>query len=243
MAKTDFGLIAWATSKIGSAYMFGFTGIVTESAIQAKKRQYPEMYDAEYVRKCRANIGRWATDCSGLIDSYIGVDKSADGYYAMADTRGVLSSFPMIPGYLVHKDGHIGVYIGKGEVVEARGIDYGVVRTKLAGRGWLRWSKCPLLDYTGLPDDEEDTDMLKSGDKGEPVGAWQKALNHCGAKLDVDSKFGPATVTKTKAFQTAHKLLANGAVDDMTYGHMLDSLADKIDARDAKIKAARAALG
>ena len=43
--------------------------------------------------------------------------------------------------------GHIGVYIGGGEVIEAMGTRYGVVKTQLAGRGWTHWLKIPGINY------------------------------------------------------------------------------------------------
>jgi cell wall-associated NlpC family hydrolase len=39
---------------------------------------------------------------------------------------------PDIPGLAVWHDGHIGVYIGGGQVIEAMGTKYGVVKTELA---------------------------------------------------------------------------------------------------------------
>ena len=44
-------------------------------------------------------------------------------------------------------DGHIGVYIGNGEVVEAMGTRYGVVKTKLEGARWTHWLKIPYISY------------------------------------------------------------------------------------------------
>ena len=58
-----------------------------------------------------------------------------------------LSTMPDIPGLAVWHDGHIGVYIGGGQVVEAMGTKYGVVKTELAGRGWTHWLKIPYINY------------------------------------------------------------------------------------------------
>ena len=54
---------------------------------------------------------------------------------------------PDTPGLAVWKSGHIGVYIGNGEVIEAMGTKYGVVKTKLAGRGWSAWLQIPYISY------------------------------------------------------------------------------------------------
>ena len=54
---------------------------------------------------------------------------------------------PDTPGLAVWKAGHIGVYIGNGEVIEAMGTKYGVVKTQLEGRGWTHWLEVPGIEY------------------------------------------------------------------------------------------------
>lgn len=54
---------------------------------------------------------------------------------------------PDTPGLAVWKSGHIGVYIGSGEVIEAMGTKYGVVKTQLEGRGWTHWLEVPGIEY------------------------------------------------------------------------------------------------
>lgn len=54
---------------------------------------------------------------------------------------------PDTPGLAVWKSGHIGVYIGNGEVIEAMDTRYGVVKTKLQGRGWIHWLEVPGIKY------------------------------------------------------------------------------------------------
>lgn len=46
----------------------------------------------------------------------------------------------------------IGVYIGNGEVIEAQGTAYGVVKTELNGRGWTKWLKIPNIKYVNQSD-------------------------------------------------------------------------------------------
>ena len=62
---------------------------------------------------------------------------------------------PNIPGILVFMPGHVGVYVGNGKVIEARGHAYGVVETNLVGRGWKEWGKLDWLEY------EEEKTMSK----------------------------------------------------------------------------------
>ena len=52
-----------------------------------------------------------------------------------------------VPGLAVWKSGHIGVYIGDDQVIEAMGTKYGVVKTQLQGRGWTHWLEIPYINY------------------------------------------------------------------------------------------------
>ena len=40
------------------------------------------------------------------------------------DEIGFMDSLPDVPGVLLFKEGHVGVYIGNGETIEARGKDF-----------------------------------------------------------------------------------------------------------------------
>ncbi len=57
---------------------------------------------------------------------------------------------------LVFFPGHVGVYVGNGEVIEARGHAYGVVKTKLKARPWKQWGKLKWIEYV-----EEEKEMSK----------------------------------------------------------------------------------
>lgn len=64
-----------------------------------------------------------------------------------AGRKGSIEAMPDTPGLAVWKSGHIGVYIGNGEVIEAMDTRYGVVKTKLQGRGWTHWLEVPGIKY------------------------------------------------------------------------------------------------
>ena len=111
----------------------------------------------------RANwVGGRTSDCVGLIKGYGWLDTenlsfvyasngmpdiTANQMYHNAAESGEIDTIPEIPGLAVWHDGHIGVYIGGGFVIEAMGTHYGVVRTELEGRGWTHWLKIPYIDY------------------------------------------------------------------------------------------------
>ena len=139
-----------------------FGNILTEGAFASKLEQYPEAV-GNYADFIRANwIGRRTADCVGLIKSYEWFDPETETiqyashgmpdvgavqmYYAAAES-GPIDTIPEIPGLAVWQSGHIGVYIGNGEVIEAMGTMYGVVKTRLDGSGWTHWLKVPYINY------------------------------------------------------------------------------------------------
>lgn len=78
-------------------------------------------------------------------------DKSANGMFTYAKSKGLkwgkIDTIPEILGLAVRYDGHVGFYVGNGEVIEARGFKYGIVKTKLAGRKWDHWYEFPGITY------------------------------------------------------------------------------------------------
>lgn len=104
-------------------------------------------------------------DCVGLIKGYLWnndgkitynatQDKDVSGMLANCSEIGDIKNIPEIVGLLVFMKGHVGVYIGNGEVIEAKGHKYGVVKTKLKDRPWGTYGKLRWIRY------EEDHEML-----------------------------------------------------------------------------------
>ncbi|HMM32622.1 MAG TPA: hypothetical protein PKB13_12690, partial [Clostridia bacterium] len=78
-------------------------------------------------------------------------DKGANSMFSYAKSKGmdwgVIGTLPEIVGLALHKDGHIGYYVGNGYAVEWKGFAYGCVKTKVAGRGWTHWYMLPFIHY------------------------------------------------------------------------------------------------
>ena len=151
---------AWES---GWGYVWGTYGqVLTPSLLDYKLRQYPEGV-GQYASVIRERwLGGRTADCIGLIKGYgwldpdtltIGYatngmpDISADAMYQAASAKGGMDTMPDTPGLAVWKSGHIGVYIGNGEVIEAMGTNYGVVKTDLAERNWTAWLEIPYIKY------------------------------------------------------------------------------------------------
>lgn len=106
-------------------------------------------------------LNKRTADCVGLIKSYLWwnggnviyskeTDVDANGMYSKASKKGSIASIPEIPGICVWKKGHIGVYLGNGFVIEARGTKAGVIKSPLTGTGsagWTNWLECPFIKY------------------------------------------------------------------------------------------------
>jgi len=144
-------------------YVWGTYGnVLTEDLLTYKLQQYPEGV-GNHETFIRANwLGGRTADCVGLIKGYgwldpetltIGYgtngmpDIGANQMYHSASVSGTIDTMPDTPGLAVWFDGHIGVYIGNGEVIEASGTRKGVVKTELDGRGWTHWLEIEYINY------------------------------------------------------------------------------------------------
>lgn len=177
--KTNSGLVLYAKAQLGLPYWYGtFGNTATEALYNMKKKDYPKYYNwlGTPYDNFASQYGKRVHDCVGLIKGYLWSDTStsAPNYDSSQDVsantmlsrckeNGNISSMPDIPGILVFMDGHVGVYIGNGEVIEARGHEYGVVKTQLKSRPWKWWGKCPYITYsnesafTGIDTEAEST--------------------------------------------------------------------------------------
>lgn len=89
-----------------------------------------------------------AVDCSGLIYSYAGGYRVGDAQTFNSDYRGSMSGgIPNIHGLGLYQPGHVGVYVGNGMAVDARGSDYGVCYESVYSHGWTQYFKVPGVSY------------------------------------------------------------------------------------------------
>lgn len=166
-------------------------------------------------------------------------DKSANGMFEYAKSIGLdwgtIDSIPEIPGIAVRYDGHVGVYIGNGKVVEERGFNYGCVMTDLKGRGWLNWYKIPTINYVEGSSSNSSTSELKLGDRllkegsiGEDVKELQHLMNqYLNLTLKEDGDFGPATLAAVKQLQNKLQLNVDGKYGAQTHSAFMSALSDE----------------
>ena len=206
--KTNYGLRQWALDWVGMPYWYGTVCYeCTESLLKRKKAQYPKHYTESRMARYQSDIknGRWAADCIGLAKGYMWWDSekksakyasngcpdlSANGMYYVADERGDMASLPEIPGIMLWKSGHAGIYLGDGWAVEERGFDYGCVKTRVSERGWQLWYKLPGLTYMDEDDEQgRETPPFKVEREREPAKAGDVIIT--GERVNL--RYGPGT--------------------------------------------------
>lgn len=143
---TNKGLVDFATSKLGTEYVYGMKGaVMTLDKYKQLKKLYPVMVWDSDIKK----VGKVCVDCSGLISWYTGKIKSSSMFKSEADYVHPISTIQNAPiGAAVWRSGHIGVYIGNGYAIEARGSAYGVVKTKVEKRDWTNWFLLKDINYS-----------------------------------------------------------------------------------------------
>jgi len=133
----------------GNLYNADLTpNVISLSRIQSGAKRQPEFYDGgrqemmeDAVRQNPATTG---ADCSGGVVGLLrhaGVvkptyDLAADGFEASGSMKKIEPG-ELLPADLLHKSGHIGLYVGGGYSAEWMGGAYGCQLTKLTNRrGW-----------------------------------------------------------------------------------------------------------
>ena len=167
--KTKKELVEWCESKLGTPYVYGAKGKrLTENQIISWALLYPNVYTASYKAKARTFIDQYCTDCSGLISWLTGTLRGSYQYYETAVSRVAISKLnESMIGWAVWKSGHIGVYVGNGYCIEAKGINHGTVKTKVSATAWTHVLKLCDIDYTEIQVTK------KSGWEDEGDGTWR----------------------------------------------------------------------
>lgn len=227
--KTAKGLVAHAEYqfKRGSEYWYGTFGQVgTIGLLNWCAGHYPNQMYPSRVKEAKArDIGRRVTDCVGLIKWYLWTDTLNDvpdyGSHGFPDVnvsgikltcprRGLINTLPEVPGTLVFIEGHhVGIYVGKGWVIEARGFNYDVVKTRLEDGAWTDWGQTSWLDYgTRVPTRPTEAVITPLEKKQlfkikviSPKGVWlhtkpsdskstRKGVADCGTSWSITKKSG-----------------------------------------------------
>jgi len=234
-------------------YIWGTAGVLWTAAKQAELEKTTDA-DREQSRKYGAKwIGHKVADCSGLFSRAF---KQLGGtmyhgsntmWNSWCQAKGELKDGkrtdgkPLLPGTAVFtynkttgKRGHVGLYIGGGYVIEARGARYGVVMTKLTDRPWLEWGELKGVSYDGTAEDpqkkpgqKEETSTpptVRKGNRNPYVTQMQTMLAKLGYSLGIcgiDGDFGSATEKAVKEFQRDHGMTVDGICGPQTWAALI----------------------
>lgn len=160
--------IEYLKNQLGCIYVWGGQGEtdITEEWIKRRETSAANASRAIALWKKRVAEGKSyiaAFDCSGLIvyfllnNGLLKSDASSRGLYEMC--KKLKTREELLPGDFVFRHSglkihHVGVYIGDGQVIEAKGRDYGVVQQFIdqSGKGyWNRYGRFEPL----FKDEEE----------------------------------------------------------------------------------------
>ena len=149
-------------------------------------------------------------------------DDTADGLINRC--KEVSSDFTKIaPGEVVWLDGHVGVYIGNGEVIECTGAwERKVLRSKIGSKGertrngkqvyaWKKHGKLPYIEYVVETKTETKTETnlkYKVGDVVEITGVYTSSVS----KRKLKPKITKGTITKVLPGTNNPYLLNNGNI-------------------------------
>jgi hypothetical protein len=228
MAKlTGKGLADHCKSKLGVPYVYGAKGAngpLKQTQLNSLILAYPDIFSNMYVTKARKLVGRVCTDCSGLISWYTKRVLGSYQMYKTATTKEPISTVSQAPvGAVLWRSGHVGVKIDANYCIEAKGIDYGTVQTKISSAKFTHWLLFDYIDYdmpvsSVKPQNPytEPTETITKGSFGDGVKWVQWELNDAGIELEIDGDCGPITYQAIKTYQQSCKLVVDGKVGTNT---------------------------
>lgn len=217
-----------------------------------------EIFNTMYQQKWKYQWGaarQGVVDCSG---AFTYAFRQLGGYmYHGSNTmwrkytteKGAIGQIALVPGMAVFRwrksgkepaayksDGlgdfyHVGLFIGNGEVIDAKSTKYGVVKESVSG--WPYAAKLTGVDYSGLAQNQQPSQpafsqtppsqtlpVLRMGSVGYWVTEAQLRLIAHGFSLNIygaDGIFGEETQAAVKAFQTARGLEVDGVIGPDTW--------------------------
>lgn len=165
MSHISFAEYAEACLKLKTVYVWGGMGeLLSPERLKQKVEMSPEHFTLEKIQSLlkKADGTTRMFDCSGLVKVFLmgglqqfRYDPAKDlndlGLLRQATASAPINSLPETAGICLYMDGHVGIYLGNGNVVEATNhprFGDGVVQTKLSDREWEQWFCCRGIDYS-----------------------------------------------------------------------------------------------
>ena len=158
-------LIRYAENAVGGGYCWGADGQTCTPALRQElaDRTSNSAAKENLLTVCAKWDGKKVWDCSGLFrGAWRTLLKYRSGgatgiYENWCAAKGPITTMPDEPGIALFRGDsrtkeHIGLYIGNGEVIDARSSGKGVVRGQKAAYKWTHWGRLADVDYSEMED-------------------------------------------------------------------------------------------
>lgn len=186
--KTNIGLCVYAYKAVENkwGYARGTVGeTLTESLLSLLAKKNPVYYTPEKVETSHRWLGHQVADCSGLIRGYLyekergySVSWREFGYvrflnsdaYALNSSKtetNVMDAMPDLPGIILHRSGHVGIYVGNNMVIQAQSAKQGVTLSEFKAKDWWTWAYVPCIEYITEGVYNVGTHMISIGDSDD----------------------------------------------------------------------------
>ena len=232
----------------GWGYIFGTAGIPWTAARQKALEKTTDSNRAMGRKYGSKWIGHTVADCSGMFRWAYAQFGEEINHSVKWIWRGHLSARgslkkgkrsdgkPLLPGTAIFTGTqddhpHIGLYVGDGYIIEAKGTVAGVVRSPVNESRWTWWGELKEVDYDmsasdenqGFPDKTGWRPTIRRGSKGKEVEELQTMLYKLGYDIGVagiDGDYGRNTEKAVKDFQSDHRLGVDGVCGPLTWDEL-----------------------
>lgn len=161
---------AYTCMRMPTVYCMGGMGqILTRDWLLEAKKANPDYYGNNDTFEMLWNIPNGEIrcfDCSGLVKrflmgglSHFSYDRSMDMNTKImldrAEVKGSIDTMPEQPGIILYMQDHVGIYVGKGRVIESTPsirLGNGVVMAKVSDRPWTHWFRLNGICYDSAAD-------------------------------------------------------------------------------------------
>lgn len=232
-------LVAWASSELGSPYIFGAAGQKCTPAYRCAVMGSKPEYAEAIARNCPVVSGKQATctgcryagkrayDCRGLTREgmHAVTGRSIMGAGATSQwndnnnwaAKGDIQSLPRTPCIVFVRKGntmsHTGIFTGS-SVIHASGHNTGVIDSPMP-RSWTHFA-VPVGLYEGEEETMADEYLLRRRDINDKVRTLQQGLLRLGYDLGdkgTDGNFGSKTEVAVRKFQEDNALPVDAVWD------------------------------
>ena len=78
-----------------------------------------------------------------------------------------MDAMPDLPGIILHRSGHVGIYVGNNMVIQAQSAKQGVTLSEFKAKDWWTWAYVPCIEYITEGVYNVGTHMISIGDSDD----------------------------------------------------------------------------